>query len=153
MRFPILSLVQIRGMLFVDVAMTWFGDDLWFDPDITANNGSISSSGLRLDEQRRPIGAEFWNSDGGYLQDGRASFGWGFQFFFLGGLQFNWVWSQQIDYEQTAYAVFPPDQFNQFSAELRACTQPAGPGEPCEGLSSSKERGRNQMDFYIAFDW
>ena len=143
MRFPVLRLVQIRGMLFADVAMTWFGNDLWFDPRI---------GGLRIDERRRPVGAEFWNSDADHLQDGRASFGWGFQFFFLGGLQFNWVWSQRVDYEETAYDLFPPDQFNPF-VEIRACTAPAKPNQPCAGISSGQAPGRSRMDFYIAFDW
>ena len=136
LRFPVLRLVQIRGMLFVDVGMTWFGDDLWFDPTI---------GGLRLDERRRPVGAKFWNSDAGHLQDGRASFGWGFQFFFLGGLQFNWVWAQRVDYEQTQYGLF--------AGEIRVC--PDGPGGPptCSGVSSARAPGRSRMDFYIAYDW
>jgi Tol biopolymer transport system component len=117
MRFPFLRLAQIRGMLFADVGMAWYDDDLWYDPEV----GRIRTDANGI------VAARFMND--GDLQDGRASFGWGFQFLFLGGLQFNWVWAQRMDYLQ--YQYLGPDA----------------------GTFQKVDAGGTRMDFYIMYDW
>lgn len=90
--FPILNIVQIRGLFFVDVGAAWFDDDRWYDPE---------RQGIRVSD---PLGTEivpfdFWNSELDELQDGRGSYGAGFQFL-LFGLQLNWIWARPMDYLQ-----------------------------------------------------
>ena len=72
---------------------------------------------------------KFWDSDNSRLQDGRASYGFGFQFFFIGGLQFNWVWSRRFDYTQFLYDI-------------------DGSLIPVEA-----DTGGTRSDFYIMFDF
>ena len=48
----------------------------------------------------------FWDSENNRLQDGRASYGMGFQFLFIGGLQLNWVWSKRLPFTQYTYENF-----------------------------------------------
>jgi len=91
LRFPVLRLGQIRGLLFFDVGGAWFSDDRWYDPDTGL---------IRTDASGRTVGFEFWNSDDHRLRDGRAAYGAGFQFLFLGGLQFNWIWARPLDHER-----------------------------------------------------
>ena len=68
------------------------GDDLWVDP----NTGFI-----RVDPQtNQPIPFDFWDSTNDRLQDLRGSYGVGFQFQFLGGLQFNWVWAHRLEFTE-----------------------------------------------------
>jgi hypothetical protein len=125
LRFPIFALRQIRGFFFLDVGAAWYQDDLWYDPE---------TRGIRVDysqEVPQPIGFEFWDSENNRLQDARASYGVGFQFFFIGGLQFNWVWSQRMDYTQYIY----PDGL-------------AGPPVAVEA-----DTGGTRSDFYIQFDF
>ncbi len=127
LRFPILRLVQIRGFFFLDVGAAWYDDDFFYDPEF------ISPSGFKGDFRVDPsngerIGFKFWDSDNDRLQDGRASYGTGFQFFFIGGLQFNWVWSRQMDYTQ-------------YVCDLAGC------------IKTEADTGGTRMDFYIAFDF
>ena len=90
LNFPIFSLVQIRGLFFIDVGAAWFEDDLWWDP-VTET--------YRVDATFQPVKFDFWNSDLDELQDARASYGVGFQFL-LFGLQLNWTWARPADYAQ-----------------------------------------------------
>jgi len=98
---PILNVFQIRGLVFVDVGAAWFGNDSWYDPEV----GLIRSDGGQF------VPFEFWNSDLDELQDGRASYGAGFQFRFFGGLQLNWIWARRLDFAQFVPAVGAPGQF------------------------------------------
>ena len=41
---------------------------------------------------------DFWNEDENELQDGRAAYGWGVTFDFL-GLEMNWDFAQQWKFE------------------------------------------------------
>jgi hypothetical protein len=91
LRFPVMRLGQIRGLFFFDVGAAWFDNDLWYDPQTQA---------IRIDNANQPVGFKFWDSDENRLRDGRASYGAGFQFLFLGGLQLNWVWARPLNYEQ-----------------------------------------------------
>jgi hypothetical protein len=91
MSFPILNLFQIRGFFFFDVGAAWFGDNTWYDPEFDV---------IRVDPAGDPITFDFWNSDVDELQDGRASYGAGFNFLLFGALQLNWVWARPLDYLQ-----------------------------------------------------
>jgi hypothetical protein len=127
LRFPILALQQIRGFFFLDAGASWYQDDLWYDPELQA---------FRFDTNGDPIKFKFWDSENSRLQDGRASYGVGFQFYFLGGLQFNWVWANRLDYTQY-------------------CTD--GIVDPCVNFGNllpveAKDKGTISQ-FYIAFDY
>ena len=91
MRFPILALSQIRGFFFLDVGAAYYNDDFFYDPELR---------GFRVTPDGEPIAFDFWDSENSRLQDGRGAYGVGFQFFFLGGLQFNWVWANRLSYTQ-----------------------------------------------------
>jgi hypothetical protein len=121
LRFPVLSLFQIRGFFFLDAGAAWFQDDLWYDPNLFGGFGDF-----RVDAAGQTVPFRFWNSDENELQDGRASYGTGFQLFFLGGLQFNWVWAKRLDYLQY---------------------------EPVLQDFVKADGGGTRMDFYIAFDF
>ena len=77
-----------------------------------------------------PLPFSFWDDENDRLQDGRASYGGGLQFFFLGNLQLNWAWSKILDYTQYLY---DPTTFLLTPVEV----------------SSDGFRG----DFYIVYDW
>jgi len=91
LRFPVLNLGQIRGVFFFDVGAAWLADDMWYNPD---------TQRIRVDSGGDAVPFSFWNSDAGRLQDGRASYGAGFNFLFLGGLQFNWMWAKRLNYQE-----------------------------------------------------
>jgi len=129
MRFPVLSLFQIRGFVFLDVAAAWFNDDLWYDPEFGV---------IRTDVNNNIVPYRFWDSDNNRLQDGRGSYGAGFQFFFLGGLQFNWAWSKRLSNTQFVYSGFGGRVL--LDAE----------GNP---VTVESESSGSRVDFYIAFDW
>jgi len=142
LRFPILALQAIRGFFFLDVGAAWFdeevfaggsfsGQDPWYDP----RYGVIRADYSRLVPVLIPFDA--WDSQNGQLQDARASYGVGFQFFFLGGLQFNWIWAWPVDYTQYEYA---RDVFGQIDL-----SQPPVP--------VTFDAGGVVSDFYIQFDW
>ncbi len=127
LRFPILSIVQIRGFFFFDVGAAWFEDNTWYDPDL--NN-------VRIDPKTgQPIEFKFWDSENNRLQDGRAAYGLGFQFLFLGGLQFNWSWSNRLPYTQYV-PVFDPLTFR-----------------VTDLVPTEIDGGGTRTDFYIIFDW
>ena len=73
-----------------------------------------------------------WDSANNRLQDLRGSYGMGFQFFFLGGLQFNWVWAKRMSYTRF---VDDPATFLYDPAPVKA------------------DVGGFQSEFYIAWDW
>lgn len=143
LRFPILALRDVRGLFFFDVGAAWFGDralggglggEPWYDPDFRL---------IRADYSQDPnnpelIPFDFWDSANNRLGDGRASYGAGFQFFFIGGLQFNWVWAKRMPYTQYVYPVNPlTGQFD--------LTQSPVPTEI--------DDGDTRQEFYIQFDW
>ncbi len=80
MRFPFGSIRQIRGFVFADVGAAWFKGGVVYDPE------TISFRKF-----------DFYDSKEKRLVDGHASFGVGFNFFFLGPLQLNWVFSKRTD--------------------------------------------------------
>jgi outer membrane protein assembly factor BamA len=123
MRFPVLALQQIRGFFFLDAGAAWYEDGSWYDPYTGVIRADYSQPVPEI------IQFKFWDNDNNRLQDGRASYGFGFQFFFIGGLQFNWVWSNRFDYTQFLYDV---------------------DGSP---IPTEADKGDTRQDFYIMFDF
>jgi hypothetical protein len=120
LRFPILSIQQIRGFFFLDALAPFFLDNLFYDPEL---------GGFRVDPMTGPIRFKFWDSDESRLQDGRASYGMGFQFRFVGGLQFNWAFVTRMKYTQ-----FVPDLLT-------------------GSLVKTEAGDEHRSEFYIVFDW
>jgi hypothetical protein len=145
LRFPVLALRDLRGFFFLDVGAAWFGDDsiaLGASIDGKAFYDPVYNL-VRADYSQDPfnptlIPFEAWDEEENRLQDARASYGIGFQFFFLGGLQFNWVWSKRLPYTQYVYAVDP------FTG-IVDLSQPPVPVEA--------DYHGTRYDFYIQFDW
>jgi hypothetical protein len=131
MDFPILRLGQIRGFFFLDVGGAWNLDDSWYDPEFNT---------IRRDTNG-PIDFKAWDSENNRLQDLRASYGAGFQFIFLGGLQFNWVFVKPMEYTQFCPVTDPVN-----------CTYQ---GATIGGVDLQKVRVKPDSDvrFYIAYDW
>ena len=119
--FPVLAIQDIRGLFFLDLGAAYFDDDRWIDP----NTGFI-----RVDQAGQPIEFEFWDSENDRLQDLRGSYGLGFQFRFLGGLQLNWVFAKRLPYTEF---VFDP-----FSSTF---------------VKQEADTGSTDTQFYIAFDF
>ena len=96
-RFPIGPLRNIRGFFFLDLGTAWLANDQFYDPDLNAVRVQplVDSSG---NVTFRNIPFDFYDSKNNRLQDLRGSYGAGFQFFFLGGLQFNWSWAKRLSY-------------------------------------------------------
>jgi Tol biopolymer transport system component len=128
LRFPFGALRQIRGFIFFDVGGAWLADDKFFDPVFRNIRGDFSDPANPT--QFVPLPFSFWDDENDRLQDGRASYGGGLQFFFLGNLQLNWAWSKVLDYTQYLY---DPTTFLLTPVEV----------------SSDGFRG----DFYIVYDW
>ena len=125
LRFPFGAIRSIRGFLFADVGAAWFNDGGFYDPE-------FGFGGFRVDPATgNPIKFKFWDSDNRRFQDGRGSYGWGFQFLFVGGLQFNWSWAQRMPYTR-----YVPDPNN-----LGVLIPQAG------------DTGGTRTDFYIIFDF
>ena len=129
LRFPIGPIRNIRGFLFMDVGTAWLPGDQFYDPDLNAVRAEPQANGTF-----KIIPFDFWDGENNRLQDLRASYGFGVQFFFLGGLQFNWTWAKRFEY--TRY-VFEDDPL---TPQLDLVPVRADP----EGFESA---------FYIAFDW
>jgi hypothetical protein len=123
MRFPFFGLRSIRGFLFTDVGAAWLKDDLWYDPETQV---------FRVDPTtgENTIPFKFWDSDNNRFQDARGSYGYGFQFFFIGGLQLNWSWAKRLPY--TRYVL-----------------DPTGTAL----LPIKADTGGMQMNFYIIYDF
>ena len=119
--FPVMAIQDVRGMIFLDLGTAYLDDGLFINP----NTGFI-----RVDEAGVPIKFEWWDSTNDRLQDLRGSYGVGFQFMFLGGLQFNWVWAQRLD-------------FTDFALDPSTLTV-----VPIKGNSSG-----TRTQFYITFDF
>jgi WD40 repeat protein len=118
MRFPIGPIRNIRGFLFLDSGTAWLPNGEFYDPDAFLVRPGI------------PFG--WFDNKNDRLQDLRASYGAGFQFFFLGGLQFNWSWAKRIAY-------------------TRYVDDPATVG--FDLIPVKADPGGVRSEFYIAFDW
>ncbi len=142
LRFPIMALTSIRGFFFFDIGAAWYDDEVftngsfvgtgpWYDPDFNIIRADYTQPTAVL------IPFELWDENHNQLQDARASYGVGFQFFFLGGLQFNWVWAWRADYTQYVYA--------RDSLGLPILSLPP--------LATTVSPNGVVSDFYIQFDW
>jgi hypothetical protein len=103
----------------LDLGTAALPDGSFYDPDAFA--------------VRPGIPFDWWDSKNDRLQDLRGSYGAGFQFFFVGGLQFNWAWSKRLSYTRYVDDPSTPLIFDLI---------------PVEGNS-----GGTQSEFYITFDW
>lgn len=128
MRFPIGALRNIRGFLFTDLGTAWLPDSQFYDPDTRNIRVTEVAPGVLV-----PIPFKMWDSANRRLQDLRGAYGAGFQFFFLGGLQFNWVWAKRLPY--TVYLDNPATPLIYDPVPVKAANT---------GF---------QSEFYIAFDW
>jgi hypothetical protein len=127
LRFPIGPIRNIRGFLFLDAATAWLPDKQFYDPDLQAVRANVNF----LTGQFTPIPFRWWDNVNDRPQDLRASYGTGFQFFFLGGLQFNWVWAKRLPYTRYVVDTANPGQLKPVDADL----------------------GGVRSEFYITFDW
>lgn len=130
-RFPLIDAIQtpagnlgaLRGFVFLDVGAAWFVDDTFFDPVLRDIRG-------RLTGQDVPF--RFWDSDNDRLQDGRATYGFGIQFFFA-GLQLNWAFAERMSHTQYV---------------------PENPADPFSLLVPIKSSGGDRStEFYIVYDF
>ena len=127
-RFPIGPLRNIRGFFFLDAGTAWLPDDQFYDPDLNAVRAQPDPTGTFF----TTIPFDFWDNENNRPQDLRASYGVGFQFFFLGGLQFNWAWAKRFSY-------------------TRFADDPTSPGFVLEPIKA--DVGAFRSEFYIIFDW
>jgi len=139
LRFPFLPIRNIRGFVFLDVGAAWF-DKAWYDPELkiavvdpaTGAEQLFTYPGFRIDPTTgENVGFKFWDSQNNRLQDGRASYGVGFQFQFIGGLQLNWSWARRLAYTQ--YVLYP-DEGRVFKTR-------------------KADVGSSRFDFYITYDF
>jgi hypothetical protein len=122
LRFPFGAIRSIRGFLFMDVGAAWSKSGAWYDPELGFGQ-------YRVDAQGKPVEFKFWDSENDRFQDGRGSYGWGIQFLFLGGLQFNWAWADRMSYTRYVF-------------------DGSGNLVPTEA-----DTGGSHMEFYIVYDF
>lgn len=119
LRFPIGPIRNIRGFLFMDLGTAWLPDGTFYDPDAFAV---------------RPAPSFNWfDNKNDRLQDLRGSYGAGFQFFFIGGLQFNWAWAKRM-----AYTRYIDDPSTPLVFDL---------------IPVKADVGGVRNEFYITYDW
>jgi hypothetical protein len=113
-RFPLIrdlvfpfggGLRNIMGVLFMDIGGAYFSGGGYWDTDSRVLVGKVPEGSPQCQEtgfidelQRCREPYDFWNSEGGFLQDGYASWGIGFNFR-LSILELNWVFAQRIGME------------------------------------------------------
>ena len=128
LRFPIGPIRNIRGFLFLDLGTAWLSGDVFYDPDVRNFRVTETAPGVFT-----PIKFKWYDSTNNRLQDLRGAYGGGFQFFFLGGLQFNWAWAKRLPY--TRYVDDPSTPLIYDPLPVKASLPPW------------------ENEFYIAFDW
>ncbi len=127
LRFPFGSLGQIRGLLFVDVGTAWTQEGFFWDKE----TGFFREF-------------DFYDSEENRLQDGRASYGFGFNFR-LGFLELNWTFARRLPYAETRVTSQCSDAFAlAFTAEEAAAALAQC---PLEEVDDSTFRS----DFYIGY--
>ena len=99
---------NIMGVLFMDIGGAYFSGGGYWDPDLNVLVGKAIPGGDfrdcytqtgyidELQNCREPY--DFWNSEGGFLQNGFASWGIGFNFR-ISIMELNWVFAQRIGLE------------------------------------------------------
>jgi WD40 repeat protein len=128
LRFPFGPLRNIRGVVFLDAGTAWLPGDEFFDPDLQFVRAQPNPDGTFTN-----IPFSWWDDTNNRMQDLRATYGVGFQLFFIGGLQFNWDWSKRLPY-------------------TRYVDNPLTPGVvDLVPVESSIDGWRSE--FFIAYDW
>lgn len=103
LRFPIGSFHDIRGTIFLDIGSAYFNDGSFYSQNLntfrtfgvfTDRNGDGEVDTFRTTDF---IHFKAWDSENDRLQDLRASWGVGFNFFF-GGLEWHWDFAHQFPY-------------------------------------------------------
>jgi Tol biopolymer transport system component len=128
LRFPIGPIRNIRGFIFLDTGTAWLPGDQFYDPDLLAVRVQPNPNGTFTN-----IPFSWWDRKNDRMQDLRGSYGAGFQFYFLGGLQFNWAWSKRLPY-------------------TRYVNDPQTPGV-VDLVPVEANVGGTRSEFYITFDW
>jgi len=143
--FPFGVLRDIRAFLFLDVGAAWFGGGDFFHPDLGFEitpvvNGRPDPSQAYVDPndpnrlaQRR---FQFWDSKHNKLGDGRAAYGFGWNFY-LGPFQLTWSFAKQL-----------PNT-------VEVCTSAGNVCDPAdrERIEDPFHKGRTITQFYIARDF
>ena len=124
LQFPFLGIRSIRGFVFADLGAAWFDNGGFYDPELGYGT-------FRTAPPLNGPAFKFWDSENDRLQDGRGSYGLGFQFLFLGGLQFNWSWASVMDYTRFVCADLTCSSMVPVKADTTG----------------------TRTDFYIVFDW
>jgi hypothetical protein len=99
--FPFGPIRNIRGFVFLDAGTAWLSNDQFYDPDLRFVRAQPNPDGTFTN-----IPFSWWDNTNDRMQDLRATWGLGFQMFFIGGLQFNWAWAKRLPY--TRYADVSP---------------------------------------------
>jgi Tol biopolymer transport system component len=133
MRFPFGPIRNIRGFLFLDAGTAWLPGDQFYDPDLFAVRVQPNFDSLGNVTSYTNIPFSWWDRKNDRLQDLRASWGAGFQFYFIGGVQFNWAWAKRLPYTQ-----YIDDPTTPFVYDL---------------IPVKADVGKVRTEFYITFDW
>lgn len=133
LRFPIGAIRNIRGVVFLDAGTAWLPGNEFYDPDLNFVRAQpiYDPTGTIVSFVNIPF--SWWDNANNRMQDLRASWGVGFQMFFLGGLQFNWVWAKRLPYTRYVNVSPIPGVVNL---------------QPVEADTSTV-----YSQFFIAFDW
>ena len=109
LQFPFGAIRDIRAFFFLDIGTAWLRGDDFSDPGLGFNTFSHQELGFSLTDpsisafvvgpggtqlvQRR---YDFWDSENNKLGDGRASYGFGWNFW-LGPFQLTWTFARQLE--------------------------------------------------------
>jgi Tol biopolymer transport system component len=96
--FPIGVIRDIRAFLFLDVGAAWFGGYGFFHPrlDSILTDPQITVFVADGDGNAVPRRFKFWDSENGKLGDGRAAYGFGWNFY-LGPFQLTWTFAKHLE--------------------------------------------------------
>jgi hypothetical protein len=156
-RFPLIDTIQfpfgairmVRGFFFLDIGTAWMGadqitfggtGDTFYHPNFGFNL-PVTANGQIVDPPLIAGGGtirefDFWDSKNSSLGDGRASWGFGWNFW-LGPFQLTWAFARQFD--------------NTF--EVCETTDPANPqSAPCfrDRIPDPFQKSGTVSEFYIA---
>jgi Tol biopolymer transport system component len=93
--FPIGIIRDIRAFLFFDLGAAWFGNGAFVHPRLgsSLSDQNIPNSPTFFQANRR---FRFWDSENGKLGDGRAAYGFGWNFY-LGPFQLTWSFAKHLE--------------------------------------------------------
>jgi hypothetical protein len=128
LRFPIGPIRNIRGFVFFDAGTAWLPDNQFYDPDLFGVRVQPNFNGTFT-----TIPFHWWDRKNDRMQDLRASWGSGFQFLFVGGLQLNWSWSKRLPYTR-----YVDDPTTPLVYDL---------------IPVAADTGSVRTEFYITYDW